>query len=598
MALDDRAVKRGVARGTSTRRSALPLLFVGLFSLTLLSVGLGTPGLYDYDEGMYAEIAREMVATGHWLVPRFDGVPYLEKPPLIYWMTAASFRAFGRSAGTARLPIALAGVVGGLAVFALVRRWGDSRGAVYAALSLATAFGYFLYSRILMLDVPLTAFLTLTLLASSIAFHAPRRRTAAFALACTGAGFATMVKGLVGVVFPIAILAACRVFAKVWTPAGRTAWLVGAACFAAVVLPWRAAVEFLQPGFLHFYVWKGQILRYLSTPGALDVSPLGLFPYLATTAIWFFPWVAFLPQAVAAGVRDLRNGVADRDLVIMAFAWAGVVIGFFALSPARLGTYSIPALPGLAILVGRWWAREAFPSRGIRNGFVAIFLIGSASAVLLWLSSRHDFTFVLRVHAMIDEDYRNSLMGKHMDCNAATLPALGELLPLMLVVAAALCAGGAVGIWTNARGWRRGTFAVIVLTSVLFLTQVHRGLAIFEPHRSVAPLAKRVASMAKDGDAVAVVGPYEKYSSLAFYTGRRVYVVNGWEGDLRYGRLADPASSPYFLDRAGLEKLWTSGRRVFLVADDCPGEPEGPIAPAPRHTLGTLPGRTLYSNEP
>ncbi len=591
-------MKPAAAPRASFRRAALSLLFVGIFSLILLSFGLGSPGLYDYDEGMNAEIAREMTATGRWLVPYFNGVPYFEKPPFVYWLTAVSFQIFGTSEWAGRLPIVLSGLVGVLALYALVRLWGDSRAAVYAALSLVTAFGYFLYSRTIMLDIPLTAFLVVTLLAFSIAFHECRRMKAAVVLACAGMGFAVMVKGLIGVVIPLAIVAASRIFSRERRSSNRIPWLPGIAVFAAIILPWHVMAEVLRPGSLHFYLWKGQILRYLSSDDALDVSPLGPLAYLAMAGVWFFPWLLFLPQAVFSGMKSLRGSAPDRDLLILAFAWAGVVIGFFALSRARLEYYSIPALPALAILIGRWWTLETLPSKGIRDGFVAMLLLGFVGAGLLWLSRRIDVSFINRLYAVIDENYRNSLAGKHLDAGAASLPGLGELFPFMILVVIALFTGGLVGLWTNSKGWRREAFATVVLTSVVLLIHVHHGLEIFEPHRSIAPLAKRVAALAGPDDVVAVMGPYEKASPLGFYTQRRVAVVDGFDGDLKYGRLVDPSSAPFFLDDEGLQKLWSSGRRIFLIADDPQGALHDPLILNPSYTLAAQPGRMLYSNRP
>lgn len=586
------------SRRTVIASSSLSVLFLAVFAFGLFSFRLGAPDLYDYDEGMNAEIAREMLVSKQWLVPTFNGVPYFEKPPFIYWVTASSFRLFGPTDWAGRFPVALLGVIGILALFSLVRLWADSRAAIYAGLVLATAFGYFLYTRIIMFDIPLTTFLVITLLAFSIGCRDPKRGTAAALLACSGMAVAVMIKGLVGLILPAVILALFWYFSRNRPAAKLAPWLAGVALLLLVVLPWHWAAARLQPGSMAFYLWHGQILRYLSGGESLDVSPLGIGAYLAMAAVWSFPWMLFLPQAVLGGIRAIRRDEPGRDLLVLAFIWAGVGIGFFALSRSRLEYYSIPALPALAILIGRWWSREPLPSRGLRYGFVAMFLLAVGGAGFLWFSFHANVSFARDLYAVIDESYRNSLERKHLDTAPPSLPGPDDLLPSMIASAVAVFTGAIVGLWAQSRGRRTESFAAVVLTSVVLLIQIHHGLVVFEPYRSVAPLAKRVAALAGEDDVVAVMGPYEKASPLAFYTRRRVTVVNGFQGDLEYGRRVDPSADPFFLDNAAFQKLWSSSRRVFLIADGSPGASGYPPIPNLSYKLGEQPGRAVYSNRP
>jgi hypothetical protein len=436
-------------------------------------------------------------------------------------------------------------------------------------------------------------------LAVSIGVRDSKRGFLSVGLAAAGMGFAVMTKGLIGVVLPLFTIAIFWMLARERWSIGKWHWAIGILIFSAIVLPWHLAMNAMHSDFLDYYILKGQLFRYLSGSESLDVEPLSVIPFLVMALVWFFPWVLFLPQAIISAVRDLRRGASDRDLIVLAAVMAVVVIGFFGSSRARLEYYSIPAMPAFAILIGRWWSRESLPSRGMGNGFIAMILVAVIGACLLLTYSEINPSIIRKYYAVIDENYRNSLAVKHLDTEPTLIPALDDLFSSMVSVIVVFFSSGLVGLWAQAKGRRRDAFAAVILSAVVLLVNIHRGLVVFEPYRSVAPLARQVATLAGKEDIVAVTGPYERASPLAFYTGRRVTVVNGFQGDLDYGRVRDPSSALYFLDSSGFSEVWRSDQRVFLITDASPlSIVESSSLLKPVYRMGRQPGRILVSNMP
>jgi hypothetical protein len=133
------------------------------------------------------------------------------------------------------------------------------------------------------------------------------------------------------------------------------------------------------------------------------------------------------------------------------------------------------------------------------------------------------------------------------------------------------------------------------MAALAWMFLVHRGLEIMEPFYSVGPLARRAALLMHDNDRIAVMGTYENLSPVSFYLRRKVLVVDGFGGDLRFGRSLDGAATEYFIDDSALDRMWVDGRRVFLLVQN---DGEDPPIPAPAYLLARDPAGSLFSNRP
>ena len=305
--------------------------------------------LFDPDEGRYAEIPREMMLSGgDWVIPHLNGIVYLEKPPLQYWLTALAFRAFGLNEFAARLCTGVAGYLSLAAVFLLGRKlWGFAAG-VRAALFSAASTLFVLLGHQLTLDMLLSFWLTAALgcflMAQARGEGTGHRR--AWMLGCWAAmAFALLTKGLIGVLIPAAALGAYVLWQRDWPLLRRLHLRWGLPLFAAVAAPWFVLAARANGQFLEFFFVREHLLRFL-TPIEHRTEPWWFFVPVLTVGI--MPW---LPQAARAltappGARAAR----EFDPLRLLWVWCVFVLVFFSLSDSKLIPYILPAVPALALL--------------------------------------------------------------------------------------------------------------------------------------------------------------------------------------------------------------------------------------------------------
>jgi 4-amino-4-deoxy-L-arabinose transferase-like glycosyltransferase len=312
--------------------------------------GLEFRGLFAPDEGRYADIAREMLQSGDWVTPRLNGLKYFEKPPLQYWATAAIFALFGVDEWTARLWPALTGFLGILFAAFAGSRLAPRSSPASTALIFAGSWGYFLGAQFLTLDMGLTFFLSVALLAFLLgrrAGIAPGAERGWTLLAWGAMGLAVLSKGLVGAVLPAIALAAYVAVERDWTLPRRLHCTRGLALFAVIVLPWFVLVQLRKPEFSRFFFVHEHFERYL-LPYHHRPGPWWYF--IPVLLLGLLPWTVGIPAAIANGWKAREPGFKfDRFLII----WAVVVVVFFSASQSKLPGYVLPAFPALLLLFAR-----------------------------------------------------------------------------------------------------------------------------------------------------------------------------------------------------------------------------------------------------
>ncbi|MFL6571420.1 MAG: phospholipid carrier-dependent glycosyltransferase, partial [Burkholderiales bacterium] len=317
--------------------------------------GLEYRGLFQPDEGRYAEISREMLASGDWITPRLNGLKYFEKPPLQYWATAASFALFGEDEWTARLWTAVAGFLGVLFVVFAGNRVGPPGAGSIAGLVLASSCAYFLSSQYLTLDMGLTFFMSAALLSFLLAHQGrPPAKRGWMLLAWGAMACAVLTKGFVGIVLPAITLAVYAMTQRDWRLLREVEWRRGLLLFSVLALPWFIIVQLRNPEFFDFFVLHEHLARY-ALPGHNRPGPWWYFSVVLLVGM--MPWTPALP-----GV--LRRSLAPRDgsrlnLERLLLIWIGVVLVFFSFSKSKLPAYILPVLPALALLIGRDCALRA-----------------------------------------------------------------------------------------------------------------------------------------------------------------------------------------------------------------------------------------------
>jgi 4-amino-4-deoxy-L-arabinose transferase-like glycosyltransferase len=371
---------------TPPRRGALLFLAVlpGVLLYPCLSFRLCEP-----DEGRYAEIPREMLARGEWVVPYLQGEPYLDKPPLFYWLVMASYRLLGVHDWSARLVPALAVHAGVLATYLLGRRSLGERAAFWGALALALAPGFLTVGRLLVLDGLLALWVTVSLLAAFEASGGPRLRWGWWLVAAAACGLGVLTKGPIAVVLLVPPLAGHRWLAGRDCRLGPGAVLAFAGVVLAVSLPWYAAACLRLPDFAAYFFWKHNVLRFVA-------------PFDHQEPVWYYGPIVLaglLPVSLLFGPLAIRllsgdpAAAAGRcpELGFMLLAGGWCVL-FFSLSGCKLPTYVLPAFPPLALALG-WliagsrWAASAW-TRG--TAVLAATLLAAAHYVgMPWFADFH-----------------------------------------------------------------------------------------------------------------------------------------------------------------------------------------------------------------
>ncbi len=304
--------------------------------------------LTEPDEARYSAIPSAMNATGDYVTPRLKGTVYLEKPPLCYWATALAFRTFGENEFSARLFAALCAWGCVLLVYSMGSHFHGAKTGLYAAAVLATSLFHFILGRMNILDVPLAFFVSAALWCGYRHFSGSAVGRTQLYLFYLFSAFAFLAKGLIGVVFPLAILALWLSISRRWRDLPKIVSPVGIAAFFAVAGPWLVLVQRANPDFLWFFFVQEHFLRY-ATSGHGKHEPFYFFiPVLIAGAM---PWSFFLLKALKACKAKIAS-LFGRDETVFLLAWAGFVFLFFSVSSSKLVPYIAPVFLPLAVFMG------------------------------------------------------------------------------------------------------------------------------------------------------------------------------------------------------------------------------------------------------
>jgi 4-amino-4-deoxy-L-arabinose transferase-like glycosyltransferase len=597
---------------TPTREPARTGSLVILFVLTLI-IYVGTaarPALLDDADGCHALAAREILDRNDWTVLHVNGIRWIEKPPLHYWLVAGTYAAIGESALATRLPIALAMVALVLLLYDFGRRFFGERAGFYAGLIMATAAGVFLFTRIMIpeaiLALEFTAAFYLVLRAWTGTL-APRIGWWGFA-ALVGA--ATLTRAGIGALFPVAVVAAFVIAEGAWrrgSDARRrlaSAPLVSSVAIAlAVALPWHLLAALRVRGFLWFYFVNEQVLRALGRRYPADYTAVPLPLWWAAHLVWFFPWSVFLP-CLWGELRTLRKPTADRppaDAARLLLAiWAAAIFGFFSIvTGSRMEYYSFGAWPAVALLVAAGITRtERQAGRSLARFHAALAVVGALCAaalvLLLWLSrgvnGDTDISSLLQRH---DTDFYRVSMATLLDLTPQAFAALRAPAAMAAVL---FLAGPIAAWWAGRRGRHRAAMIAMAIMMTAFNHTANLAFEAFEPRLSSRPLAARMDRQLRPDDRLVVYGEFEQACSFSFYTGRPALIYNGRYNGLEFGsRFPDAADT--FLDDKQFVRLWQGPTRVFLfVPPDQRAAALEHLPPDARYVAAEVGGKTLYVN--
>ncbi len=354
---------------------------LGLF-LFLYIVPLQTRPLFIQDETRYAEVPREMVTSGDWVVPRINGLRYFEKPVMGYWLTAISLTIFGQNNFAVRFPSALATGLTALLLFFLCRRFQRENDFLpfLAPLVYLTSLGIATTGTFAILDTPLTLFLTATLVTFFLATEeAPGSSWEKRFLFAAGvfAGCAFLTKGFLAFAVPVLAVAPYLSLQKRWRDLLRMLWLPLAGAIL-VSLPWAILIHLREPNFWHYFFWNEHVRRFLAD-SAQHAQPFWFFS--AVLPAMFMPWICLLPAAVYGAYRLPLPDGPQRRLIIYSLCWFLFPFLFFSASSGKLITYILPCFPPLSILFTQgftWWvAEKTTEKKHLQWGIMALLFLVS-----------------------------------------------------------------------------------------------------------------------------------------------------------------------------------------------------------------------------
>jgi 4-amino-4-deoxy-L-arabinose transferase-like glycosyltransferase len=518
------------ARWLTIEALAAPIVFI--IAGLIFFFHLGAYGLWEPDEARYAEIAREMLVLRDFIVPHLNYVAYVEKPPLLYWLTALSFRIFGTNEFAARMVPAISALMGVIATFVFADRVMGRRRAVMATAILATAPLYALMAQVLTTDMLLSALTTIAI----FAFYLHYREGGRWCwIGYVAMALATLTKGPVGVALP-----ALTMLVFLWWEGAlkgslrRLHAIAGVMLVLAIVTPWFIAISIREPGFLDFY-FVGEHIRRIFDSSFSHGEPA--YFYIPVVIAGLLPWSLLVPFLTW---RRMTPKPARRYCVIAAL----VIVGAFSASSGKLIPYIIPAFPPLAILLADGIVACAWPdqSRPLRSPDSRILM---ESGPLLGLLGA-------------------GIMIAALEAASFRTPYLMLLQPELFAIGGILVFGGAMTtIAFSARLTGAGLSLIVITLAGALCAGTWARLAA-EPLRSYASLSRAVAERAPHATIIC----YHRYAQgLPFYTRRRVIVV-GPLSELRFGAERAPDSNDYFFTSdSDLLRLWNRPGDTVLVLD-------------------------------
>ncbi|MGB6811496.1 MAG: glycosyltransferase family 39 protein [Candidatus Sulfotelmatobacter sp.] len=605
-------------RGSSAAYWALAVVFLAVYMGSMF-----TPGLLDDADSTHAEAAREMVVTGDYVTLHVNGVRYLEKPPLPYWLVAICYKALGVNEFSTRLPMVLSVLLLGVLGFCWGRRAFGERTGVYGGLFVYTCAGVYLFTRVLIPDVLLSLLIAAALYFFLTALE-PEAEAWRWYAGYAMMAFGVLTKGLIALVFPGGAAFFFLMVTGEWRRWREFRLITGLALFLAIAAPWHILAGLRNPGtaehhgFFWFYFVNEQFLRFLGKRYPRDYSKLPATLYWTLHLVWLFPWSLYLPAAVTTAVEAWRgrcgssvaaqSGSQLSDFAsrtrMLCWIWAGVVLIFFALSTNQ-EYYTFPAyLPLLLLLAdGVASCERTECQRGVRTGWLttsagllAAIGVAASAALLIGLWKSRNLPFEADIGNVLGKQDLSAYtlsMSHILDLSYASFAALR--LPAALAAVVLLMAPLASFIL---RVYRRHYSATWVLGAgmAIFLVAAHIALGRFGPYLSSKQLAQEIAARVRPEDKVMIYGDQAFGSSLLFYLRRPIDLVEGRTTSMWFGSTFADAPKIY-LSNADLQRDWAGSGRVFLFIPPYEKARVDALLPA-KFVIAELSGKYVYSNQP
>lgn len=508
-----------------------------LYMILLAFVPLTEP-----DEGRYSAIPREMNLSRDYVTPHLKGTIYLEKPPLCYWATALSFKIFGENEFSSRLFTALCAWGCILLVYSIGTFYHDAKTGFYGAAVLTTSLYHFAIGRVNILDMPLAFFVSLAIwLGYRYLSNGEERKTRLYLLYLFCA-LAFLTKGLIGIVFPFAIIILWLVFSKRWRDIIKLFSPVGMIIFLVVTGPWLVLVQRANKDFFWFFFVQEHFLRYTTTMHSRN-EPFYIFiPIIIAGTM---PWCAFLLKAIKeSGIKIAALFNPAEKLFLL--TWAGFIFLFFSVSSSKLIPYIAPVFLPIAVFMGHIF--RVYDDNREQN------LARSRSSRILY-----HLPVIVQSLLFIAVLCAPSFLKSHNIPFRIWWPWV--IVPVVLQIAIMIVP------YLVRKKWGKGWFITVYALSFLFLgATIFSASQFLTPYKTAYPVAKAIKEYVPADREVYQYGM--SLYGIDFYTRMRTPVVDDI-GELRPGvdKLAPEEKARYFLISDEFFKLYREKSDIYCATE-------------------------------
>ena len=520
------------------------------------------PRLFDQIDGQYAGAAREMIVRGDWLIPTQDGIPRLQKPPLVYWCEIVSLRLFGTNEFAARFPVVLTTIIWFFMTAALVERLSGRRiYGVCAALILATFFGTYVFTHLVMPEPFSALFFVCTFYALVCALQSVSGSVRDRWLLCAWSLIAlgTLTKGLHALLIPMVIGCASYALKRSTRETWRRFFLRphGWILFLAMVAPWYVATELRYPGFLADQLGNEQLGNILNHRWPVDSDRVPLAQFLMEHVAFFFPWSFFLPGAVLTLWRSRRSWLQGEWHLLVLF----LLINFVGIVFAKIQDYYLLiSWPVVAIGVAFFFVSDHnFSGRFFSIPgwlFIGAGLAGMVAAICsIW--------HPIGTGPLVDTVTRGRTVWEGIV--GISSDRLAGLVPLLLIASGALALVGAAVVYFARQGKSLAILGNCAVLMVILFLASNRGLFLVEDQFSSARVASTIQQLGGSNYQVVCEFEANDLTSLFFYLPHSIQWLNA-NPEMEFATRNLGIGRDLYLDEERLESLWRSDQRVFVIA--------------------------------